>query len=103
MSARFLVEDTFRIPSRQLFVAHGRILAGTISAGQHVTVPLGLDAPVDAIEWVLLSASEGRENPALCFRYRDEAELAQWQGLGLAGQTLELTDAATGPDRDRAV
>ena len=103
MSARFRVEDTFHIQTRSLFVAHGRILAGTIRAGQRVVAPTGLHAPVDSVEWVLLSATEGRENPALCFKYQNERELAQWLALDLAGQTLELTDSGAGPDRGPAV
>ena len=103
MPARFRVENTFNVRIRSIFVAHGQVVAGTVRAGQHGISPVGLDAPVDAIEWVLLSAREGRENPALCFKYRDEAELAQWQTLGLAGQTLELTDGDAGRDQGRAV
>jgi len=92
MPARFVVEDTFRLSRLGIFVVHGRILDGTIRPGQRVRTPPGLDAPVDRVEFVLLSASEGRENPALTFKYRDEAQLARWQALPLAGQTLELVD-----------
>lgn len=98
--AQFLVEDTFTIASRGLFVAHGKILSGTVRRGQSVTAPPGLTVPVDALEFVLLSATEGRENVALCFRYRDEEELARWRRLSLAGQTLELTDAVEGEHHD---
>jgi translation elongation factor EF-Tu-like GTPase len=93
MPARFQVEDTFEIASRRIFVAHGKVLTGTVHRGQQVVVPSGLSAPVDAVESVLLSATEGRENVALCFRYHGDEDLAQWQSLGLAGQTLELTDS----------
>ena len=96
MSARFRVADTFDVRVRSLFVAHGQIVTGAIRVGQRVISPAGLEAPVAAIEVVLLSATEGRENPALGFKYRDDAELARWQGLGLAGQTLELTDGDAG-------
>ena len=99
MSARFRVEDTFLIPTRSIVVAHGQILAGTVYAGQRAVSANGFDAPVNAIEFVLLSATEGRENPALCFKYQSDIELAQWLALDLAGQTLELTDS--GPERDR--
>jgi translation elongation factor EF-Tu-like GTPase len=94
MSARFLVEDTFCLASREMFVVYGRIVDGTVKRGQRVRAPSGLDAPVEAIEFVLFSVSPGRENPALVFRYRDMEELARWQGLGLAGQTLELADGS---------
>jgi translation elongation factor EF-Tu-like GTPase len=97
--AQFLVEDTFTIASRGIFVAHGKILSGTVRRGQHVAVPLGLTVPVDEVAFVLLSATEGRENVALCFRYRDEEELAQWRRLSLTGQTLELTDTVEGEHR----
>ncbi|MEA2761524.1 MAG: hypothetical protein QOD47_808 [Gemmatimonadaceae bacterium] len=104
MSAHFLVEDTFRLASREIFVVHGRIVDGAVQRGQHVRVPSGLDAPVEAIEFVLLSASEGRENPALVFRYRDMDQLARWQALGLAGQMLELQDGGElSAGRDAAV
>ena len=103
MPARFQVDDTFEITSRRLFVAHGTTLAGTVHPGQRVVVPSGLNVPVDAVESVLLSATEGRANVALCFRYRTDEELAQLQSLDLAGQTLELTVGATGGDRAQAV
>ena len=103
MPARFRVEDTFQIPTRSLVVAHGQILAGTVRAGQRAVSSNGFDAPVGAIELVLLSATDGRENAALCFEYRNELELAQWLALGLIGQTLELTDARAGRDPDPAV
>jgi hypothetical protein len=104
MSAHFLVEDTFPLSSRRLFVVHGRIVDGTVRRGQRVRAPSGLDAPVEAIEFMLLSVSPGRENPALVFRYRDVDQLAQWQALGLVGQTLELEDGGELPrDRDAAV
>ena len=57
----------------------------------------------DAVECVLLSASEGRENMALCFRYRDDGELAQWQNLALAEKTLELVDAGVRPIDSRRI
>jgi len=103
MAARFRVEDTFEIASRGIFVAHGEILAGTVRSGQHVVTPPGLSAPVDAVESALLSATGGRANVALCFRYRDREELARWQGLTLAGRTLELTDTRDGEHRAPAV
>ena len=103
MPAKFLVEDTFKLTSRGIFVAHGKILAGTVRRGQHVVVPPSLTARVDAVEFVLLSATEGRENVALCFRYRDDEELARWRGLGLGAQTLELADSGNGEDRAPAV
>ena len=103
MPARFQVEDTFEIASRGIFVAHGTILVGTVCRGQRVVVPSGLNAPVDAVESVLLSATERRENVALCFRYHGDEELAQWQSLSLAGRILELTDGVAGEDRAPAV
>ena len=105
MSAHFLVEDTFRLARREIFVVHGRIVHGAVQRGQRVRAPSGLDAPVETVEFVLLSASEGRrENPALVFRYRDMDQLARWEALGLAGQTLELEDGGElSGGRDAAV
>jgi hypothetical protein len=104
MFAHFLVEETFSVSSRESFVVHGRIVDGVVRRGQRVRAPSGLDAPVEAIEFVLLSVSPGRENPALVFRYRDVDELARWQALGLTGQTLELEDGGEfSRDRDAAV
>jgi len=102
MPARFLVEDTFRLSSRGVFVVHGRIVEGTIRVGQRVRAPWQLDAPVHSVEFVLLSASEGRENPALVFKYSDEAQLARWQALPLTGETLELEDGDVPAERRRA-
>jgi len=102
MPARFLVEDTFRLSNRGVFVVHGRIVEGAIRPGQRVRAPSQLDAPVDGVEFVLLSASDGCENPALTFRYSDEAQLARWQALQLAGQIVELEDADVPGERGRA-
>ena len=103
MRARFYVEATFRLPGRELFVAHGRILDGAVRNGQRVVAPTGLDARVDAVEFALISAADRRENVALCFRYGSEQELARWQELALAGQILELVDEAADADRVAAV
>ena len=103
MPARFQVYETFLLQSRGLFVAHGNVLDGAVRRGQRVVAPPGIDVPVDAVEFVLLSATEGRENVALCFCYRDVEQLAQWQSLQLAGQILELADTIAGEDRARAV
>ena len=86
-----MVEGTFIVPSRRLFVVHGQIVEGAVRTGQLVVQPVGLAAPVHAVESVLLAASTGRANPALGFEYRDEGELSQWQALELQGETLELT------------
>ena len=94
MTAQFLVEETFHLDSRGVFVVHGRILEGTVRRGQRVRAPVELDAPVDEVGFVLLSATEGRENPSLAFKYRDQAQLARWQALGLTGKTIELDDGA---------
>jgi hypothetical protein len=48
---------------------------------------------------VILYATAGRANVALCFRYRDRDELARWESLTLVGHTLELTDTGDGGDR----
>lgn len=88
--ARFLVENTFPVTSRGVFVVQGSILGGVVHPGQRVKAPAGIDAPVDAIELVLVSATETRDVPGLTFRYRDAAELARWQALDLKGQALEL-------------
>jgi hypothetical protein len=93
MTARFLVEQSFPLRSRQLFVVHGQILDGVLRIGQSVRAPQGIDAPVAGVEFALLSATEGRENPALTFRYGSDAQLARWQALALGGATLELEDS----------
>jgi hypothetical protein len=100
MPARLLVEGTFRLRSRELFVVHGRILQGFLRVGQHVVRPVGFDAPVVAIERVR-TTSDRRENPAACFAYHDDAELTRWEQLGLVGQTIELDEAAPSTPADR--
>ena len=95
VSARFLVDGSLPIHGRRAFAVHGTILQGTVRAGQRVRAPHGLTALVASVEYILFSATEGRESPALVFEYRDEAELARWLALPLAGQTLELEDGAT--------
>ncbi len=96
MTARFLVNATFNLSSRAVFVVHGQVLEGAVRRGQRVRAPEGLDAEVEQIEFVLISAQKGRENPALVFRYRDETQLARWQSLSLEGQTLVLEDGESG-------
>ena len=63
MPARLRVEGTFRLKPRAMFVAHGRFVEGTIRVGQTVVAPMGIDAPVAAIEYVR-TVTERRENPA---------------------------------------
>jgi hypothetical protein len=89
MAARLRVEGTFRLRSRTMFVVHGRILAGFLRVGQRITSLPGLDAPVAAVEYVR-TATGRRENPAACFEYRDDDQLAAWEALDLVGQTIEL-------------
>jgi hypothetical protein len=48
---------------------------------------------VAGVEVVLLSATEGRENPAVTFKYGSEDQLVRWQALARAGETLELGDS----------
>lgn len=93
MPGRFLVEDTFFMKPRGVFVAHGQLLDGTVAAGERVTAPGGVSASIAAVEFVLLSATEGRENLALCFRVRAEGELARWRQAIRAGETLEILPA----------
>ena len=103
MGARFQVEQTFQLQSRRLFVARGNILDGAVQRGQRVVAPSGIDVPVDSVEFVSLSATKNREAVALCFRYRDDDQLAQWRSLSLAGQILELADSTAGEARAPAV
>jgi hypothetical protein len=92
MDARFAVEGTFQLESRRAFVVHGQIIEGVIQVGQHVRAPAGIEVPVSAIGFILLSATEGRENPALSFCYRSEDELTRWRALILNGEVLELEE-----------
>lgn len=55
------------------------------------------DVPVRSIEYVLLSATERRENVALAFEYHDAAQLAAWEALALPGLTLELEEGGVTP------
>lgn len=66
---------------------HGRILEGFLRVGQRVTSPHALDSPVVAVEQVR-TVTGRRENPAACFEYRDDEQLATWEGFNLVGQTL---------------
>lgn len=94
MKAGFRVHGTFTLSSRSMFVVHGEITSGQVRSGMRVQHPAGLDVPVEGIDSVLLSASEGQEESALTFRYGDEAQLERWRGLRLEGQELQLV----GPD-----
>ena len=40
------------------------------------------------------TATDRRENPAACFEYRDDDQLAAWEALDLVGQTIELETAS---------
>ena len=91
MNAQFLAKESFVIESRCIFVIHGEILAGTIRAGQRA-LSRGFDARVDAVESVLLSAATGQAAAALCFRFLDQSQLAQWQGLDLHEAIFDLTE-----------
>jgi hypothetical protein len=89
MPAKLHIEGTFRLKPRAVFVVHGRLVEGTIRVGQRVIAPQGLDAPVIAIEYVR-TVTGRRENPAVCFEYRDDEQYSVWESLQLVGQTLEL-------------
>ena len=90
MPGHFQIEDTFPLASRQRFVGHGKIGVGTVGHGEVATNSQGFNEPIAAVEFVLLSAAEGRENVALCFRYQDVAELGRWQTLVRRGTVLEV-------------
>jgi hypothetical protein len=94
MPGRFLVEETFSLAARGLFVAHGQLVEGTVVARECVTAAGGVRATIGAVEFVLLSAVQGRENLALCFRFRDEAELARWRQAILPGEMLDIRPSA---------
>ena len=99
MPVRFFVERTFGLRGRPVFVACGHMVDGVVAPGQRVRAPAGLDVPVASVEGVHLGGGAGCLG--LVFRYADEAQLARWQALGLAGATLELAggEAAQCPFR----
>ena len=94
MEARFRVHGSFPLRSRSVLAVYGAVSSGAVRAGQRVLAPPGLDAPVDAVEFVLVVARRGRAEPALCFRYETEPDLARWQALVPPGTELVLH----GPD-----
>lgn len=92
MTARFAVDGTLHLAQRRVFVVYGWPIDGRVQAGQLVWSPAGISAPVDAVEWLLHSATAGKQSVALCFAYRDEAELAAWQKVAVEWDILELRE-----------
>jgi len=96
VSAKFLVEDTMTIEARNLFVIAGHVLEGKVNAGMRVSMQLDVDTVIDAeihsIERVLAPAKSAPSG--LGIYYADHDELTILQSLKLAGQVLEIADAA---------
>ncbi|HEX6749797.1 MAG TPA: hypothetical protein VF092_21070 [Longimicrobium sp.] len=91
-SARFRVNGVFSLRSRSIFVVHGEITEGTVRIGQRVLSPEALDAPVHALEFVLVSATTGQDDLALVFRFPDEETLARWTAAVEVGMEIVLED-----------
>ena len=93
MPARFRVDRTFGIRGRNVFVLCGHVLEGVVAPGQHIRRPPGLDAPLESVEAVRLSATAGEGCLGLTFRYSDGAQLASWHAIGFEGSIRELEGA----------
>ena len=90
MSGRFRAAGTFPLTSVGLFAVHGEIVDGIARIGQTAMTDTGFRARVHGVEFVRLA--DGREDIALTFLPRDDAEAARWQDLALAGRELELVE-----------
>jgi hypothetical protein len=94
MSARFLVEYTFEIAERGLFVLAGEIVEGAVRPGMVLEVPLNdmvfMTAPVQGVEAV--DAPGQRSRTGLTLRCEDDLDLSIWRGLNLAGHVFAVVE-----------
>jgi hypothetical protein len=90
MSGRFKAAGTLPLASVGLFAIHGEIVDGIARIGQTAMTDTGFRARVHGVEFVRLA--DGREDVALTFLPRDNAEAERWHRLPLAGQELELVE-----------
>jgi GrpB-like predicted nucleotidyltransferase (UPF0157 family) len=88
----FQVRDVVHLESRRMFFLFGSIArwGGGVGVGERVVAPPGLDAPIAAVESVLLSAERHESEVGLGFRYADTAELERWMRLPLRGAEIVI-------------
>jgi hypothetical protein len=92
MTARFFIRGTTHLPSSRLLVVQGEAIDGVVAAGQLVWNIASIDQPLHSVESMLLDPNSGQSTVALCFRYRDDAELQGWQSAIIGEEVLELRD-----------
>lgn len=90
MSGRFRASGSLDLSTTGLFAVHGEIVDGIARIGQIARGPEGFNARVHGVEFVRLA--DGREDLALTFLPRDDAEAAHWSRLPVAGHELELRE-----------
>ena len=75
MRAKFMVERTYLLPSRSLFVLEGAITEGTVCAGMNVLIGFNRSFSMAcAIEGVEFVRSANAERVALTVRYEEAEE-----------------------------
>jgi hypothetical protein len=95
MTAKFYVVGSFLVPSRNLFVAVGDIVDGSVEAGMNETVNLAnvkVGTTVQSVELIEVSYLN-RSYKGLAFAFEDPAELGFWQMLQLSDETLQIESA----------
>lgn len=89
-AAKFRVSSTFALRSRQLFVLAGEIVDGELRAGMVAEIrcnpSFAIDAPIHGVEF--LDGPGDRSEVGLTVCYADEEELATWEALNIANETL---------------
>jgi hypothetical protein len=90
--SKFLVNSTFALERRRLFVLAGSITEGQIRAGMIVNVPLNsslsIAEQIQSIEFI--RRTDGREDVCLCIAYESSDELEMWKALNLQNEMLDV-------------
>lgn len=97
---RFRVRGTSWFQDRRHWIVYGDVEAGEIRPGMTASAVNGdpFAAPVDGLEWMLISASAGIEHRALVFRPRSRRELELWRAKSWDDRLLVIaTDAILHP------
>lgn len=94
MEARFLVQRTYLLPSRSLFVLEGSITEGNVQPGMSLLIrfnrSLSMACKIEGVEFVRGSETE---RVALTVRYDDADEGEFLQGFNISNEEVLVSNA----------
>lgn len=92
-AVRFRVRGTWWFASKQWWIVYGDAESGEIRPGMAASAVDGdpFSAPVDGLEWMLISTSARIEHLALVFRPRSRRELDVWRARAWDDRVMEIS------------